>query len=259
MADMMAEKVTRRNSEYDREKYSIASPIILEHFILKQRKNTMITKKVSLNKAAVLMKKAKQKQQLMSALNFVVLYPIDAIGAQNPEQIRKQIVDKVATVKQMAVETKDAIMFYTMIKEKLIQANVESGLHVVLCQLDMLKNMKQYFEMILHYDASKTVQNAAHNTKGVSYVLIDEDTVSQSIVFNKFIDTVISDIVRPDSKTNFINAIVDIESMSEATIKKAMVELQKAVNELEDKKYEINNTKKIEIDIPDSLIDYLGF
>ena len=69
----------------------------------------------------------------------------------------------------------------------------------------------------------------------------------------------ISDIVRPDSKTNFINAIVDIESMNEATIKKAMVELQKAVNELEDKKYEINNTKKIEIDIPDSLIDYLGF
>jgi len=217
-----------------------------------------ITKKVSLNKAAVMMKRAKQKQNDSSLFANVVLYPIDAVSGKNPEQIRQQLLNKIEVAKKTARECKDAILFYAEIKGRLITANVESGLHIILCQLDMLKNMKANLELMLNYEASKAVQNAAHNSKGVSHVLLEEDYITQPIVFNNFIQDIVQEITRPDSKNNFINVIVNIPTIGEAYIKDALVTIQQAVNELEDKKYDINNTYKIVVEIPDSLAEYFG-
>ena len=212
-------------------------------------------KKVTLNKAAAMLKKTKEKQELSSMLRTVVMYPIDTINATDPKALSQLLISKVNSVVKDSIETKDAIMLYSQIKESIIKANVESGLHHILCQMDMFKNMKKYLEIVLSYEATTMVSDGHQRT---SCTLLEEDVLGNPDEFKAFVNSITADIVRQDSKNNSINAIVNMTSMNKEYIEEALKNITIAMNDLEDQKYEINNSYKIEIVVPDSLCEYFG-
>jgi len=215
------------------------------------------TKKVTLNKAAVMMKRIKVKTNLNLQLIGPVIYPIDAITGRDPENVRKQIAAKIVDAKTIQRETRDTVFLYAQIKEAIINANVKSGLHGVLCQIDMMKNMKTYLEETLKYNAVEVVQSYAQNSRGLQHILVaEEDVTADSIVFEGLVDKIIKDITRQDSKNSYVNTVIDMHIGQD--IKDALIQITKDLNELEDKKYEINNTYKIDVMIPESLYDLLG-
>ena len=119
-------------------------------------------KKVTLNKAALMMKKVKENISTLQFCRNNIIHHIDAISAKQPEAVRSQIIDKVQLAKKVNQELLDSISVFCDIKTQIIKSNVESGLHEVLCQMDMLKATKK------HYDNKSSGKNIVHQ-KSIFY------------------------------------------------------------------------------------------
>ena len=212
-------------------------------------------KKVTLNKAALMMKKVKENISTLQFCRNNIIHPIDAISAKQPEAVRSQIIDKVQLAKKVNQELLDSIGVFCDIKTQIIKSNVESGLHEVLCQMDMLKATKKHYELIT---AAPRVVQEYSNSRGSTALLLLEVVINDEKEFSNIIENIITDITRQDSKTNFVNAIIEIPENNKDNVTSEITKITKELNLLEDKKYEINNTYKIEISIPDTLYNLFG-
>jgi len=212
-------------------------------------------KKVTLNKAALMMKKVKDNITTLQFFRNNIIHPIDAISAKQPESVRSQIIDKVQLAKKVNQELLDSINVFCDIKTQIIKSNVESGLHEVLCQMDMLKATKKHYELIT---AAPRVVQEYSNSRGSTALLLLEVVINDEKEFSNIIENIITDITRQDSKTNFVNAIIEIPENNKDNVTSEITKITKELNLLEDKKYEINNTYKIEISIPDTLYNLFG-
>lgn len=217
-----------------------------------------LKKTVTLNKAASMMKKVKDITKNNEARRSYLVHPIDAISGKNPSLIQKELIKKIEFMKATAIESEQAILFFSELKEAIIEANVKSGLHRILCQIDMIKNQQDFLQSLIRIDASKVVQDYAQNSRGLQHILVKEDSITEQIVFNSFVKDIVEDITRQDSKNSYVNTVIDIDGHDAESLQKSFNILTKAINDLEDKKYQINNSYKIDILIPDALADSLG-
>ncbi len=212
-------------------------------------------KQVTLNKAAILLKKAKELSRSLYQTK-VVAYPVDAISAKIPANISAKLSETVDLSVENIKKTESAILLYKEIKQAIINANVESGLHEVLCNIDMLKNKKQYMQTLL--DSSANSQMKSLRPTHVGAATIQECQLQDHVAVAKTCNNIITEITRADSKVSSVMLYVEVAGFTDEDIKARIKTITRQLSELEDQKYEINNTKKITIDIPDILAEEFG-
>ncbi len=213
----------------------------------------MIERQVTLNKAAKVMKKLKEKSNSFSSCTLKAATSIDAISGKNIAGTRNDIQEQINIVKKAHQEIIDATKFFAEVKSSIISANVRTGLSDILCQIDMLKNLKNYLS---NYKID--LQHTSLSTRGVTSIKFSEKDISSEYLFESLLDQIVQDITRQDSKTNYVTLSIELDIFDYNTIDSAIKEISKKIDSLEDEKYRINNTHLITLQIPDSIVEYLG-
>lgn len=213
----------------------------------------MKEKRVTLNKAAKIMKRIKDRNTELSEYgNFSMFYPVDAISGKSPEMTKEKIKLQVSIRTKAHQEVIDTARLYSEIKSAIIQENVSTGLFSILCEIDMLKNIKKYLENYIQ------IQSSPLSSRGVNYVPCSESTLNSEFGFPGLLNQIVEDITRQDSKTSSVNLVIELEIFKLEVIEQKLKEISKRLDFLEDEKYRINNSYSITLQIPDSLVEFLG-
>ena len=216
-------------------------------------------KSITLNKAAVFAKKAKEISRSIYQTK-IMAYPVDAISAKNTEGVAKNLNEAVSNVSKDIRKIIAAMELYKQIKQETIKANVESGLHEVLCEIDMLKNKKQYMQTLIEATTNRQLKGGNRISSMGAAVIREQDIADGELVdyLSKICDNIVGEITRPDSKVSSIMLYVEAPGFTEEAYQEEIKKITKRISELEDSKYLINNNQKIVIDIPEILFDDLG-
>lgn len=213
----------------------------------------MKERQVTLNKAAKIMKKLKEKSNTLSNCTLHVTASIDAISGKKIYDTQHNIQEQINIVKKTHQEMIDTTKFFAEVKSSIITANVKTGLSDILCQIDMLKNLKNYLS-----NYKNDLRNTSLSARGITSIKCSEKDVSSDHLFGSLLGQIVEDITRQDSKTNYVNLSIELDIFDYNTIDSAIKEISKKIDSLEDEKYRINNTHLINLQIPDSIVEYLG-
>jgi len=209
---------------------------------------------MTLNKAAVVMKNCKLLSRNIYQ-SKVIAYPVDAIAAKNPHTVENKLIETVDTITKDIDKVFAAQDLFSEIKQTIIQANVETGLHGILCEIDHLKNRQQYLKTLLEATAGNSLKSKVGGSIG-STIITQEDI--KTLALNAVCQNISEEITRVDSKVSSVLIHVEVPGLTENDLKQKIKDLTRAISDLEDKKYEINNTTKISVEIPDIIVDELG-
>lgn len=212
-------------------------------------------KSITLNKAAVFAKKAKEISRNIYQTK-IMAYPVDAISAKNTEGVAKNLNEAVNNVSKDIRKITAAMELYKQIKQEIIKANVESGLHEVLCEIDMLKNKKQYMQTLIEATTNRQLKGGNRISSMGAAVIREQDILGGAL--SKICNNISGEITRHDSKVSSIMLYVEASGFTEEDYQAEIKKITKRISELEDSKYLLNNNQKIIIDIPEILFDDFG-
>ena len=211
-------------------------------------------KTITLNKAAQLLKKSKEIYRNYSFPMITV--SVNAIEAEDSELVMSKINELKNKTAEEFIKVNDARLFYFLLKQQIVEANVKTELNQVLNHLEMCKSTQNLIsQMILKYN---NISNFETRLSSIgSFLKVNENI--DILELKSVLTSIHTEITRQDSKNSMINLFIDVKDFTLSTLKEKMEILNKKINELEDMKFEINNTQKITIDVPESLVKEFGF
>lgn len=213
-------------------------------------------KQMTLNKAAKVMKRVKDMSRNIYQTKTIA-YQVDAIAAKTPDVLAKNAIAAVKNTTENFEKIMSSQLLYCRIKKAIIVANVESGLHEILCDIDQFKNIRQLFQTMLEAVSTESFRNRL--TSNMGFMNVDYATLETPSMMEQVCADIISEITRTDSKASSIMLSINTKGFTEQDLKTTIASLTKNIADLEDRKFEINNSTKVTVEIPDNLLEDLGF